>query len=298
MRYDINANLNPADAFAQKRGNCLSFTILFSSLASELGIDVEFNLVHIPDIWGADNNNSLILYRHINSVLDFNGSRNIFDLAIDLYDFRYPQKIISRDDALAQLHSNRAITEMNNGDYGRARHLLKLAVSLSPNNEDLWVNLGVVSNRLGDTELAERSFLHAYSINYKNVVTASSLERFYTAYNQPKKAEKYQKAAQRARESNPYYHYENAKENYAKEDYKKALSQIKKAIGLHSQDSRFYELSSRISQKLDRYDLALKDVLIAYQLSREVNDQNRFADKAKLISSLVPERQLQRILNQ
>ena len=95
-----------------------------------------------------------------------------------------------------------------------------------------------------------------------------------------------------------YYLYEIAKTNFTEERYKEAKDRIKKAIRLHDSDSRFYELSSRIEQKLERYDLALKDVLIAYQLSNEVNDQNRFADKAKLITPLVSQRQLQKLLRQ
>ena len=141
MHYDISANLNPADAFQQKRGNCLSFTILFASLAAELGIDIQFNLVDVPDIWSTDNDHSLILYRHINGVHKTVSNRSVFDLALELYDTRYPQKIISEKDAVAQLHSNRAITAMQNFNYSEALHLIKLATSLSPQNEDLWVCL-------------------------------------------------------------------------------------------------------------------------------------------------------------
>ena len=298
MHYDISANLNPADAFQQKRGNCLSFTILFARLAAELGIDIQFNLVDVPDIWSTDNDHSLILYRHINGVHKTVGNRSIFDLALELYDTRYPQKIISEKDAIAQLHSNRAITAMQNFNYSEALHLMKLATSLSPQNEDLWVNLGVITNRLGNNDFAERSFLHAYSLNPNNEITASSLERFYANNNQPIEANKFRQAAIKARENNPYYLYEIAKTNFSEERYKEAKDRITKAIRLHDSDSRFYELSSRIEQKLERYDLALKDVLIAYQLSNEVNDQNRFADKTKLITPLVSQRQLQKLLRQ
>lgn len=175
--------------------------------------------------------------------------------------------------------------------------MIKLAISLSPKNEDLWVNLGAILNQNGNQAQAEQSFLYAYFLNSMSEVAASSLERFYSSNNKPEKAKLYQAATLKARESNPYYLYETAKVFYQEGNYKKAQSQIKKAIRLHEDDPKFYDLSSRIAQQLQRYDLALKDVLIAYQLSRGENEQNQFADKARLISRLTTKDEIRRQLD-
>ena len=39
MVYDVEASLTPVQSFAQRKGNCLSFTLLLAALTRELGID-------------------------------------------------------------------------------------------------------------------------------------------------------------------------------------------------------------------------------------------------------------------
>ena len=48
MQYDIDANFSPVQAYAQKRANCLSFTLLLRALVAELGIEIQINEVDIP----------------------------------------------------------------------------------------------------------------------------------------------------------------------------------------------------------------------------------------------------------
>ena len=41
MRYDVTANLTPKQAYEQRIGNCLSFTMLLTALANEIGINIQ-----------------------------------------------------------------------------------------------------------------------------------------------------------------------------------------------------------------------------------------------------------------
>lgn len=280
MKYNINANFSPVEAFKRREGNCLTFTILLSSLAKELDINIEYNEVDLPDIWDFDEQNGMVLYRHVNAIYVSSHYRQVFDLAIQNYDFGYPQRIISQELAVAKLHSNRAMAFLSNGESNKAMHTIKLALSHSPQSADLWINLGVVYKRQENLVLAEKAFLRSYHLDDGNAMAASNLERLYRSHGKQKTADIFEKAARRARLQNPYYHYNLAKQSYEREQYKQARSSIKKSIKLHSKDARFFELSSRIAQQQNRLTQALRDLANAYKLSVDEEDRDRYASKA------------------
>ena len=315
MSYDVNASLTPIQAFEQRRGNCLSFTLLLAALTHELGIELEFNAVDIPNTWGLDSELGMIYYRHVNGVLDAFGRRQIFDLAMDLYDPGYPQHFISKDQALALLQNNKAMALLKNGELGREHldqsesqtntwgenadnentmpqviHAMKLAISLSPSNPDLWVNLGVVMKRAGQFQEAETAFLYSLALDKNSAPAASNLEYFYQHQGNTKQALTFKKRAERARLRNPYYHYQLALEKYQKEHFGKALKSTNRAIHLHREDPRFYELKSLISQHQNNYSAAYKNLEKAYALASGEKQRGKYASKAARLNEDAIER--------
>ena len=284
MEYDINANLTPRESFAEQRGNCLSFTLLLTALAETIDIKIELNAVDIPDTWGLDEEIGMVFYRHVNGVLRTRGKKQVFDLAMERYDAGYPQRYISRDEALGLFLNNLAIDELGANKLSRAVHPLKLAISYSPKNPDLWANLGVVMKRLAKFKQAEEAFLFAYELNKYHVPAVSNLERFYLEQGAPRKAAAYAKKAKRARKANPYYHFQIAQSEYQKEHYTKAQRRIKLAINLHSKDPRFFELKSRIEQQQHNYRSAIESLAEAHRISYSAEQKDRYFDKAKLVS--------------
>jgi len=284
MIYDVDANLKPRDAYEQRRGNCLSFTLLLAALAESIDIHIEFNAVDIPNTWGLDEDVGMVFYRHVNGVLKTPRRKQIFDLAMQTYDAGYPQRIISRDQAMALFLNNLAIEKLGKQQLTQAVHPLKLAVSHSPKNPDLWANLGVVMKRLDKMPYAEQAFLFAYGLDKYHVPAISNLERFYLQQNQSSKATLFAKRAKRARKSNPYYHYQVAQSDYDEQHYSKAGRRIKTAIKLHNQDPRFFELKSRIEQQQHNYKSAIKSLTEAYKVSFNTQQRDRYMSKAKLVS--------------
>lgn len=286
MTYDIKASLPPVQAFNQRRGNCLSFTILLVSLAEELGIKIKYNAVDIPNTWGLDEELGMVSYRHVNGMLDRHGRRQIFDLAMEIYDSGYPQRVISREQALALLHNNKAVEFIRAGNLRRAIHPLKLAISLSPENPDLWVNFGVVMRRTGESKRAEIAFEHALYLDKYNGSAATNLEVYYRDLGMNSKADRYKRQAENSRKRNPYFYYQKAKEDYEQRSYRAALRSTKRAIQLHGKDPRFYELKSLISQQTQDYRSALKSLKKAYTLSVGAEQRDRYANKAQLVYQL------------
>lgn len=292
MDYDLKANLSPADAYEQRRGNCLSFTMLLATLAAELDIDIQYNQVFLPDIWNMEQNNGLFLYRHVNAL--YKGPQNstvIFDLAMDLYDFGYPQKLISQHQIAAKLHSNRGAEKLFEDDYEKSFYYFSQAISISPEDSEIWGNLGALLKRSHRPEKAEEALLYSLNLNPANATSASNLERLYQAQGRLVEAEKYADLAVKARKKNPYYYYDLAKQQYDKGTFARALKSLRQAKKLHKKDPRFYELSGQIFLKRKEYAKALRDMKKAAALSMDKASFQRYSNKAKLVAELAEKHQ-------
>ncbi len=283
MQYDIEANLTPSQAFSEGRANCLSFSLLLIELAAELDIELELNQVDLPDIWGEDELEDLVFYRHVNVVYKTPRHTQIFDLALEEYRPGFPQRIINKEHGVALLFSNIGVQELQAGNMSAAFHYLKLSVSMFPENADMWINLGAAFKRVGNIEMAEKIYLNAYSISDQNSLASSNLERIYRNRGNVSRANYFGKRALGARLRNPYMQYRLAQKAFDDREYRIANKAIKRAIRLHDADPKFYELRSRIRQLKNNYVAALKDLHKAYLLTQNSLQKGRYAHKADMV---------------
>lgn len=285
MAYDLEANFVPDQAFYERRGNCLSFTILLVTLANNLGIELKYNDVDLPSMWDLDEQAGYVFYRHVNAIFKTPHYTQVFDLAMQDYDAGFPQRTISQRAAGALLHSNLGVEALKAKDFEEAFHHLRLAASIDPSNSDLWINLGAAYKRNKQLGAAENAFKMAISLDDKNSLAASNLERLYRDQSRVRLAERYQRLAARARLDNPYVQYRNANTHFQNNELRLAKKSIKRAIKLHDLDPRFFELSSRINQRLRNYKPALLDLEKAFKLAKDVDERSRYYDKVKLVAA-------------
>ena len=284
VEYDLNANLTPKQTLLQRRANCLSYTILLVTLARELDVELQYNDVDIPSSWGQEEETGMVFYRHVNAVYKSPRISQVFDLAMEDYDSAYPQREISSTSAAAMFHSNLAIEALGKGDFDLALHHAKLSVSIDPENTYLWINLGVVTKRMGDLLMAERIFKMSLSLDDLNGLASSNLERLYRVQGRNRLADSFKKRAERARVNNPYVQFDRAKLQFAEANFRKARGHINRAIRLHDLDPRFFELRSKINQHFKRYKPALKDLEKAYELAHDLEERGRYIKKVKQVA--------------
>lgn len=287
LDYQLEANLKPADAYAQRRGNCLSFTLLMLELAEELDIDMKVNQVDLPDVWGQGEHNDLILYRHVNAVFESPQNTQIFDLAMQDYKPGFPQRLISKHHATALLFSNIGIEHLKAGDASSALHYLRLSASVFPKNSDMWVNLGAAYKYIGSYDQAEKVYIQALNGRDENGLAASNLERLYRLQGRTALADRFEKKAASARNRNPYIHFQKAQTRFKEKQYSPALKSIRQAIRLHDQDPDFFELRGRIELARNQYVAALKNLEKAHNLSQTSEERDRYAGKVRRIVAKV-----------
>lgn len=286
LEYNVDANLTPIEAYQQRLGNCLSYSLLLTQLAKPLGIEIQVNSVDIPDAWNIEDN-VLFFYRHVNAVYkESSGEKHVFDFTPGAYDERYPQKTLNQQEALALFYNNKALDNYRQTDYDRAIHFIKLAASLNPDNPDIWTNAGAILKRKESLVQAKDALQFALRIDSEHIVAASQLERLYREENDFENADKYLILATTARTNNPYYLFQTAKQRFLKHNYLQAEELVKKAIKKHRYDSRFFALRGVIENKLGNFKAAQRSFKKASTLELDLEQKQRYHSKAALLGKL------------
>lgn len=295
MQYDLSADFTAEETFQQGRANCLSFTLLLVALAKQRGIDVEFNQVEIPEVWDEIAEDRFRLYRHINAVYRprklLAQRKHVFDLAIEEYDFSYPQFAISEQSAVAQHYNNLAMNAFSKNDRLQALRLSRIALGMDINSADLWSNYGSVLRRYADQQDAEQAFLHALTLDKNHALAASNLASTYQMTGRHQLAKKYQTLVNKSRYRNPYFLFSEAEKHYQHGRYNLALKMIRKAIRLHDNEHRFYHLQGNIYFHLNKYIQAGKSYLNANTVARSQQDKQRYAQKINRLVAIAEVRQ-------
>ena len=96
IKFDPSITYTTEQAFLYGRANCLSFAAMVVVMARHVRFNARFNEVDVPNIWDIQDDSTLVLYKHINVVIDINYlSRQIVDISMEEYDTSYRQKIMA-----------------------------------------------------------------------------------------------------------------------------------------------------------------------------------------------------------
>lgn len=254
VEYRADQTLTAAETYRQEVGNCMAFTVMMVAMARELGADAYFNQVEVPPVWGHDEEQTFVVYRHINMVSESNRGRRVVDFNLAAYDPVYDQRELTDNEAFAQYYSNRGLEWMAQGEMREAFRYLRKALELRPGDSDLWANLGAFYSRNGQYTAAEQSYLQALQLDSRHTIAMSNLERLYRQQQQFELADYYAEKARFHRERNPYYLYYQARNAYEHGDFKSAKRQLKRAIWQYENDHRFHFLMGLTSYRLGDYE--------------------------------------------
>ena len=279
LDYDPNLTSTAIETFQSRQGNCLSFSILFASLARDADLDVTFQMVDIPPSFRADGE-MILLNNHINVLVkgirsDVNFLRDyVVDFNTAEYNGNYDTTKVTDNYAIALYYSNVAIESMQAGNSKNAFRYLKKGIETDPAIAGLWVNLGALYSRHEHYDMAEQSYQQALSIQPSHKSALVNLASTLHYLGREEESEYYLKRVAYYRDHNPYYHYFRAQTAYQQNELEDALAYLAKAIRLKRDEHQFYFLRGLVHYKMKAYDLAAKD----YRKARDT------AEKAQLIA--------------
>jgi tetratricopeptide (TPR) repeat protein len=160
MRYDAWYTASAADAFNNRRFNCLSFSHLVVAMARELGLEAYYLEARYRERYNREGD-LVLLAGHVTVgwgeglrgwAVEFGPQRRLDTSSVVRIDDRR---------ALALHYANLGASALRNGDPTAALGDLATAVAVDPRAGAAWVNLGVALRRSGDTGAAEASYRRA-----------------------------------------------------------------------------------------------------------------------------------------
>lgn len=268
LEYNEALTRTVSGTFHERRGNCLSFTMLFIALARESGLHARYQLVDVPPQWNLDSD-LVVIANHVNAVID---SRTDKDLVVDFNKTSFHGDFVTHrvDDAYAAalFYTNLGAEAMLRRDYPQSFTLLREAVHTRADVAPPWVNLGVLYGRQGLYEHAEAAYLRALQIAPQERSALANLAGIYEALGDSQRAAEYRDRVRRYQDINPYYHYARAQKAYHDNQYEDTLAELRRAIRLRGDESVFYALQGQALTALGREDAAVKSFARASENQR------------------------------
>lgn len=274
--YEPYANLSARAVFAEKRGNCLSYTNLFIALAREAGLKASYQLVEVPPEYDSVNG-MVVLNKHVNAkVHDIPGRGSVtVEFSEEFASGIHDRRIVDDRFALALHYNNLAFSDDMAGDERGAFVYLKKAIELTPHNPDLWTNLGVFHARRGHFDHAIAGYRRALELDAYHNAAVRGLANAYGALGQADNARFYQRRMAHSRARDAYTYYTLAQRAYEAERPTESLELVSQAIRLHRMDHRFHRLQGEVHDLLGNASAANESYRRARNLAREEKDEAR-----------------------
>jgi len=262
-------------------GNCLSLTAVFYAYSKALGLNTQLNHVQVPPNWGSqDGRNTFLMYDHVNARVKLPmRSPEYVDFSAELFDTQMPMRLVSEDTFRALYFGNRAIEYMLEDKLTTALQIGLYALSLDPDNPNLWNNNGTVYRRLGHYDLAETAFHQAIFLQPNHFTAWSNLAYLYQSMGKESKAQEISQVALQHRQKNPYYLAWQARQAYQNKQIPLAYEKIKDAIQLKPDTHSFHYQLALIYLHQEQYHKAESSFISAYQLTDKPALKQRYKQK-------------------
>jgi tetratricopeptide (TPR) repeat protein len=240
-----------SSTFHDRQGNCLSFTMLFVTLARAAGLRASYQSVDVPPSWSYDG--QVVVANHVNTVVRTAGrGETIVDFNIRPYERSQTRRRVADSYALGLFYTNLGAEAMLTGDYAAALLYLRAAAGVHADVTGLWVNLGVLYARHGLYEHAEAAYLRALAVDGDEPSALVNLALVYDMLDEPALAADARERVQRYRERNPYFHFTAATRAYEQQRYPEALAALRKALRLKQDEPAFHELRGQVQEALGK----------------------------------------------
>lgn len=188
LDYDASTTRNAAEAFAARRGNCLSLAVMTAALARALGLEVGFRAVRGEDLFRREGTLTL-RSGHVNLLLAERpgptGWRGMLPEARPghvVIDFlpqeaarELPADPVSQDQVLAMFMNNRAVEALLAGAPADAFAWVREALRHDPASASAHNTLGVVYQHAGHLAEAAAAYSQVLALDPRQVAGMANL---------------------------------------------------------------------------------------------------------------------------
>ena len=258
--YDEQATSSVAEAYATRKANCLTFTLLFLALAREAGLRAYAQEVGETLDWRASGG-TIFRDNHVNAGIRIDGVALTVDVAgEDVLTLHQPRRIDDRR-LLSHYYNNLAIRDLEHGALDAATSHMATALALEPGYAPHWSNAGVIALHTDDLSTAERNFRHALELDPDEFGALLNLVELAHRRGDAREEWRWRDRLAQVQQRDPLQHFMQALDYERIGDYAQAIVHFERAIRLHPRDHRFYAALARACVEAGDRDAA-RDALM------------------------------------
>ena len=243
LSYASGHSTGATQTWNDKRGDCLSLTILTYAAARSLGLAPHMQEVRVPVAIdrrdGVDFINGHVnVFIRNNSVIAINGrSLQPGGLIIDFDPQAGSQQMglwLTEDQILARFYNNRATEYLVQEDDERAYAYYKSAITADPYLGLAFANLAQLYQRRGLLQSAEQLLLHAIALQGPSYAPLRSMHQLLQAQGRAADAQHYADLLKKRENEDPYYWLGLGLAAIQGERFESAVNDLERAASLTS----------------------------------------------------------------
>ena len=243
--YGTHGTFTAAETFRQASGNCLSFTLLFASMARHLGFVVHF--VEVDEVTGWSRRGE-VSYNHWHMFAEVELGGGIVQVDFLPWEERRYRARRRIDETRVRAHFYNNIGAQKLGeelvhgsDTAGSLAYFQRSLEYDPTFVPARINLAVAQRHAFLVDEAERNLLAVLDEQPRNAQAASNLANLYTAEGRRDEAEKWIKRRDRFQKQNPFYHFRLGMQTLAQGDAEGAKAHFRRAISRQVDEAAFHE---------------------------------------------------------
>lgn len=288
LEYDARRTRTASEAFASKRGNCLSLVIMTAALAKSLGLQVRYQEIWVDEAWRRAHD-MLALVGHVNIVIgdrnwkDSFGRTSEFSLIVDFLppdDARHLRGTeIDEAKIVAMFLNNRAAEELTAGRLDAAYGFVRRAIQSDPTFLGAINTLGIIYRRHGNLPEAEAVFNTLLGVAPNNTLVLTNL--MVTLQDQGR-IEESDKLGQRLRQLEPiapFHFLDLAQTAMSKNEFATAVDLFKRELDRDPGSHEAHFGLARAYLELGNPGGARDHLREAVRLSGTREDRERYSNK-------------------
>ena len=286
ITYGNSRTRTAIETFEERSGNCLSFTLMFVSMARHLGLNAYFREVDEVTSWD-QRGDVLVTEKHMYAEVEADNTVVQVDfLPAGSKIYRSTRRVTTRR-VYAHFYSNLGVEKLTAGETEAAIGLLERALDHDPGFSQALVNLGVALRRSGQPERAEESLRRALEEDPGELAAASNLAALYLAQGRRAEAEPLLERVAGHLRRNPFHHFRLGLKAGREERWEAALGHLREAVRRRPEEALFHLELARIQVRVGRPAQARSSLDRALALAEGDEERGRVRS---LLSELGPSR--------